>query len=1146
MPNFTSAFSDGPLTRALAVRGGRPVHPPAGSLKRSRSAVLGAARAVERFPFVDSPFPRGARVPPPALLVRGFRQREGVDANLNADLQAPSGCWMHHPAEQFGGRGTRDSFPLDSLNRAPWAPVSGRAWAPPPRCSSSANQPLPHLPPGHMTGPNHPSKFFNNGLPVRGPDKLELSQAVGSALQRDQRQPRLWEQLGHLYEQDGPKPDDPARSYPGPARPHNGYAAGPGPGGHFAPRPNQLLRFGSPHQQHGARNSAPLGEVWNPVQQQSRGFPGKMMGGQLKRPAPPLGEHSVIQHAPPPPLHHPAPPSEDCPSPSKRTRGSSSEQIPHPAMQRYPIPGHPQAPPLHPPPQYPPPKPGFWNSLHKTGAPGPRPTERGSHGLPVTRHGGLHLQGSSWRPHPRLPAPCLIRAMQGRDARADPGGSWPRGLTGRAVWAPAPRAERDRGRPAPSPANLTGVPYSHPHPHHQPHPHPHPGHGHGHTGPLGPPPYLSTRPRRPGGHTRGTTATHWPRVSMGLYWNLRVSSSSSTTIIIIITIIIIVLGRKTSSAPPPQEPPSPRNHLQRPQHCASTPERPLPRQHRPWDSAPCWHHGAVRQPRLGWQRSRFQRSGVITSTASGGPQQTTSSKLHPSATAPLTAAPIPVPAPVPKRPPRPRVPQRPPAGSSCAFAFCSPCHPQSLRPQNVAAPPAPRPPSAAATPPSAQSRPAGPQSIQEALDKLDAELQGHMQAEEKLRSLECARKPQQERKTAERREGKEGEKGGKREEERAIENLERLLSGTVPRPPPLSARVHPAPPPPPPHPKTPRRRRPVERAGAPAPAGPSAPGTSQALPGHTEGGLVLLLHQQSRSFQLQYRHGPRAQARGPDGRPGPAGGLRRRRLGQRPVRRGAPELSTILPDGLANIMKMLDESIKKEEEMCSGQDLGHYPPPSPIQGYLCAPNLIPAPRQHPVEDLGTNAHASPPVLSRQGSLASSLCEEEEEEAMKVVPKPNQGSAPPAAPLVSQAQDGRGADYRHSDLAKLYGLPDPAKGDGEDDEDEDEDDEESNEASCSPPPQRPHLHQTGVNSMFRSLASVLGSQKYAYRGGPFGRPPPNSVTGVKYSSSLSLGPEICRQQGTSPTSGSAAHPGYGSSPQNSAHATSEKPLPLCLS
>lgn len=37
---------------------------------------------------------------------------------------------MHHAVEQFGGRGTRDSFPLDGLNRGPWAPVGGRAWQP--------------------------------------------------------------------------------------------------------------------------------------------------------------------------------------------------------------------------------------------------------------------------------------------------------------------------------------------------------------------------------------------------------------------------------------------------------------------------------------------------------------------------------------------------------------------------------------------------------------------------------------------------------------------------------------------------------------------------------------------------------------------------------------------------------------------------------------------------------------------------------------------------------------------------------------------------------------------------------------------------------------------------------------------------------
>lgn len=44
-----------------------------------------------------------------------------------------SAGWMHHAVEQFGGRGTRDSFPLDGLNRGPWPPVGGRAWQPPAR-----------------------------------------------------------------------------------------------------------------------------------------------------------------------------------------------------------------------------------------------------------------------------------------------------------------------------------------------------------------------------------------------------------------------------------------------------------------------------------------------------------------------------------------------------------------------------------------------------------------------------------------------------------------------------------------------------------------------------------------------------------------------------------------------------------------------------------------------------------------------------------------------------------------------------------------------------------------------------------------------------------------------------------------------------
>ncbi|XP_060887440.1 lysine-specific demethylase 6B [Labrus mixtus] len=242
------------------------------------------------------------------------------------------------------------------------------------------------------------------------------------------------------------------------------------------------------------------------------------------------------------------------------------------------------------------------------------------------------------------------------------------------------------------------------------------------------------------------------------------------------------------------------------------------------------------------------------------------------------------------------------------------------------------------------------------------------------------------------------------------------------------------------------------------------------------------------------------------------------------------EMSTLLPDGLANIMAMLDESIKKEEEMCNSQKTGSVslfsPGIPPMKSYLCAPDLIPATKHQPnQEDFGSNSHASPPVLSRQGSLASpcsrtSSLNEDDEDYLK---------PSPSLPKPKQPSDiGMGVgntNYRHSDLAKLYGLPEQTKSEAEEEEEEDEDEEEDSETpSCSPPPQRPHLHQTGVHSMFKSLATVLESQKYAYRGGPFGRPPPSALVGVKYSSSLSLGPDIDRQQqGSSPTSDSTNPP-----------------------
>uniref|UniRef100_A0A3Q1C928 [histone H3]-trimethyl-L-lysine(27) demethylase n=1 Tax=Amphiprion ocellaris TaxID=80972 RepID=A0A3Q1C928_AMPOC len=235
------------------------------------------------------------------------------------------------------------------------------------------------------------------------------------------------------------------------------------------------------------------------------------------------------------------------------------------------------------------------------------------------------------------------------------------------------------------------------------------------------------------------------------------------------------------------------------------------------------------------------------------------------------------------------------------------------------------------------------------------------------------------------------------------------------------------------------------------------------------------------------------------------------------------ELSTLLPDGLANIMAMLDESIKNEEEMYNSEKtrstglLNNFSPSAePVKSYLCAPDLIPATKHQPnQEDFGSNA--SPPVLSRQGSLASpcsrtSSLNEEDEDYLK--PQMNRKQS------VDMGMTVGNTNYRHSDLAKLYGLPEQIKSEA----DEDDDEEDSEAPSCSPPPQRPHLHQTGVNSMFKSLATVLESQKYAYRGGPFGRPPPSALVGVKYSSSLSLGPDICRQQqGSSPTSDSTNPP-----------------------
>ncbi|XP_054608456.1 lysine-specific demethylase 6B-like isoform X2 [Dunckerocampus dactyliophorus] len=1161
---------------------------------------------------------------------------------------------MHHAVEQFGGRGTRDSFPLDGINRGPWTPVGSRAWQPPGRCLPGMNQHqlLPHLPPGPINGLNQPSKFFNNG-PMRGGgggEKLDLPQPM---LQREQPRPhplhpppphRAWEQLGQLYESHHPPqghpnlplPDHSLRLYNG------GYVGGGGapPNLHLPPsRPNQPLKFGGP-QEHLAPRGPPLlgDEMWAQVHQQ-RAHPGKMPGAQLKRPASLLGEHSVIQHTPLPSMH-PSTRSatEDCPSPSKRKK--SSDQVHHQAHQRFP--GHSQV--LLSQPHHPPPKPAFWSPLHKDSSTWqPQSSDRknlpmqdflaktevhkqalGSypHKLspamstqptvspplnssppsynqgcaPPLQRDPFHPQSphSSYRSPTSKPSPApSCQGMEPHSQRGPQGG----GLAPSQLPSTPSRGDRDLQRrtqssPANPPASNSSVPYSH----FQPHP------GLGHHGPPAPPPPP-------------TSASSVPQQS-GPYevWRCQTRPSGQP--------LESAISRRPGLLPQHQQ-----SHNQPKTHISST-RTPVITPNLPHSACSAGNHG-----------------NSTSSLFSPGPPRTGDDVISSSGSKPPSRSPVYYNAPP---PPHPQV-----LTSS-----------QTYSPTHIAPTVAPR----------------HTQSIEEALDKLDAELEGHMRAEESRRRRdredeerrrreqeeERKRREQEKREEEERKKQEEEERRRRREwelqerkrrqeeeerkrreverlqeeerkrrewekqererkrrewerqeeekkrrewerqeeekrrrewerqeeekkrrewerqeeekrrrqwerqeeekkrrewerqeeekrrkeaeerkqrerkqeeeekrrkeelmttkakEQNSMKNLQILLCGPPAAAPPATASSQTSPP----YPWLSRGGTPCQAPDSGTPLGrlrppPLTPQTDFARekqrqrdmwgsprPTHTTSGMnkppTLATSHQSKDptgALPTLREPPKLYPAFPrdnlppstlTAHPTKTSLYKESADGSdsSPFEEETSELSTLLPDGLANIMAMLDESIQKEEEM-----------------YLCAPPLLPALKHQ--EDFGANQpHASPPVLSRQGSLASpcsrtSSLNEDEDDCLKACP-PDMGMG--------------NSSYRHSDLAKLYGLPEQVKSEPDDD------DEDSETPSCSPPPQRPHLHQTGVNSMFKSLATVLESQKYAYRGGPFGRPPPSALVGVKYSSSLSLGPDICRQQqGGSPTSDSTNTP-----------------------
>ncbi|XP_034020376.1 lysine-specific demethylase 6B [Thalassophryne amazonica] len=1356
---------------------------------------------------------------------------------------------MHHAVEQFGGRGTRDSFPLDGLNRGPWGPVGGRAWAPPARFSPGMNQHqlLPHLPPGPMDGLNHPSKFFNNApMHVRGGEKLDLPPVVSPSLQREPQRPhhhhpplhpppphRAWEQL---YESHLPPQGHPGIPLPGEhsLRLHSGGYAGSSTllsNPHLPPsRASHMLK-----EQYVPRAPSLLGdETWAQVSQQ-RGFPGKMAGGHLKRPAPPLGEHSVIQHTPPPSLHPSLrPASEDCPSPSKRKK--SSDQVSHPRLQRFPA-SNQSLPQQQSSVHHLPPKPVFWNPLHKDSTPWQPPTsehknpqsqeETNKQGMgsytqksspasctssPIASPGGYNqgcgtpqLKNDVFQPQavnqqspqssyrgtsskPGLPSPCQALESHGHHTQRGP-------LPGGQAGSQAPshttststrgqNEQRLQSSPANPPSTShnknSSVPYSR----FQPHP------GLAYQGPLLPPPTASN--------------TTVPQQQSGPHDNWRYQNQPSSHPL-------------ESSV---YRPPGLRPQCQQSRNQVVDSFVPVPSQHLQNVSPPLPQTTSTRTPvitpnlpvcQTTCTVSSDARTAVVPTVTTAPPAGCTVNNNNSSKSS-LEKGREPVPqsstSPTPRldallQPGSQRV-QVPVASQSQqglippqstgktsyygqtglelspAFALSSSLFSSGQVQQRAGdsvitsrlsnplqsshaayCPVAPTPPRSTVN--SSYSRPqirplaSGPQSIKEALDKLDAELEGHMQAEERRKREEQERimreeerqkkerevkqkreeeeeqkrrelqrqeeqhkrelkRQEEERKKAEwerqeqeskrreweRREEERKRKGlemkeeerkrkevermeeerkrrelerqeeerkrewekerqrrkrewerqerkkkelereeeekrkrdleweeerkrtleRKREEElcsakgkeqTAIENLEKLLSSntspTPPPPPPLSSVTAPpsgasppgsqASPPYPwlsrggvlppapshsatipldrlrPPPLTPQtecaREKQRQRemwsnngrstfspsltqstSGMNQPLYPNKPPAMQAAPAQSKdsarerdgsspqekaGGLhsfsTLALREPPKLYQAFPRDNPPPveevlHKQGPDSVLETLNSSCSTTSDSAQFEEEPSELNTLLPDGLANIMAMLDESIKKEEAMYDAKTgsaglLDSFAPSvQPVKSYLCAPDLIPAPKHQPnQDDFGTNAHASPPVLSRQGSLASpcsrtSSLNEEEEDYRKpplTVPMNSKQSADVGMAVTNTS-------YRHSDLARLYGLPEANKSEV----DEEDEEEDSETPSCSPPPQRPHLHQTGVNSMFKSLAMVLESQKYTYRGGPFGRPPPSALVGVKYSSSLSLGPDICcQQQGGSPTS-EATNPG----------------------
>uniref|UniRef100_A0AAQ4NYH1 [histone H3]-trimethyl-L-lysine(27) demethylase n=2 Tax=Gasterosteus aculeatus TaxID=69293 RepID=A0AAQ4NYH1_GASAC len=211
-------------------------------------------------------------------------------------------------------------------------------------------------------------------------------------------------------------------------------------------------------------------------------------------------------------------------------------------------------------------------------------------------------------------------------------------------------------------------------------------------------------------------------------------------------------------------------------------------------------------------------------------------------------------------------------------------------------------------------------------------------------------------------------------------------------------------------------------------------------------------------------------------------------------------------------------------------------------GVLNAPDLQP---EGNAREVGDDLANTPPVLSWQGSPVSTLGEDEEELGKGVLsrpvlqPSPTQCLSPP--PVDSESTEdtntepcerAMGADYSRDGMSELGDLPCASEQDSDKEKDEEVDSCEETSASLL---RELRHHETGLDDVFLSLATFLGGHRVASRGGPFGGSPAGCAGGVKYSSSLELGPEIHEHPDFSPQSDLTAS--SKSSHQSPTHSTS---------